>query len=69
MHVQLQEPVTVQLGSLMTSGPRGQMHEHKDSFQYIPLDRGLKALLKNNELCDEVCLYTFICTKMHYFSA
>ena len=26
------------------------MHEKKDTFQYIPLEKGLKALLKNKEI-------------------
>ena len=30
----------------MTSTPRGAMHEKKDTFQYIPLEKGLKALLR-----------------------
>ena len=38
----------------MISTPRGAMHEKKDTFQYIPLEKGLKALLKNKEICDEV---------------
>ena len=44
----------MQLGSFMTSAPRGQMHDQKDSFQYIPLERGLKALLRNQEFSNQV---------------
>ena len=38
----------------MTSTPRGCMHEQKDTFQYIPLRKGLQVLLKNKEICNEV---------------
>ena len=41
----------------MTSTPRGVMHRKKDTFQYIPLEKSLKALLKNKEVCDEVSLF------------
>ena len=41
----------------MMSTPRGHMREEKDTFQYIPLGKGLQALLKNKEICNEVsCL-------------
>lgn len=50
----MQEPKTIELGSYMTSAPRGLMHEQKDTFQYVPLVMGLKCLLKNNEIYDEV---------------
>ena len=50
----MQEPVAVQLGSFMTSNPRGQMHEQKDTFQYVPLHKGLKALLRNQYISNEV---------------
>ena len=36
-----QEPETIQLGSFMASTPRGEVREQKDTFQYIPLRRGL----------------------------
>ena len=46
----LQEPETIELGSCMTSTPRGLMHEQKDTFQYVPLVDGLKSLLKKKEI-------------------
>ena len=51
-----QEPVTIQLGSELTSAPRGTIREQKDTFQYVPLQEGLKALLKNQHVFDEVSL-------------
>lgn len=50
----LQEPVTIVLGSEMRNDPRGTLREHKDTFQYVPLERGLRALLKNQSIRDEV---------------
>ena len=50
----LQEPETIELGSSMTSAPRGRMHVQKDTFQYIPLEKGLRALLKNKNIRAEV---------------
>lgn len=50
----IQEPVTIELGSHMTSTPRGLMHKQQDTFQYIPLIDGLKCLLRNKEIYDEV---------------
>lgn len=50
-----QEPVTIQLGSELTSEPRGTIRE-QDTFQYVPLQEGLKALLKNQHVFDEVSL-------------
>lgn len=32
------------------------MHRKKDTFQYIPLEKSLKSLLKN-KVCDEVSLF------------
>ena len=50
----LQEPETIELGVALTS--TGSRHQRKDTFQYIPLEKGLKALLKNKEISDEVCI-------------
>ena len=36
----------------MTSS--GALAERKDTFQYVPLLEGLRALLQNAEVCDEV---------------
>ncbi len=47
------------MGSELTSAPRGTLHEHKDTFQYIPLQDGLKALLKNQQVFDEVSLENY----------
>jgi len=38
----------------MTSAPRGNMREQKDTLHYIPFEKGLKTLLKNPEIYDEV---------------
>lgn len=50
----MKEPETIELGLRMTSAPRGVMHEKRDTFQYIPLEKSLTALLKNKEIRDEV---------------
>lgn len=46
-----QEPETIELGNEVGSTAR---HQKKDTFQYIPLEDGLRALLKNQEISDEV---------------
>lgn len=46
--------MTIELGSELTSAQRGTLREHKDTFQYVPLLEGLKALLKNEYVFDEV---------------
>ena len=50
--------MTIEFGSEITSAPKGAMHEHKDTFQYVPLEKGLKALLQNQQLRDEVSNFT-----------
>jgi len=48
----------------MTSAPRGNMHEQKDTFQYIPFEIGLKTLLKDPEVSTVAVVYYVdsICT-------
>ena len=36
------------------------MQEQKDTFQYVPLHKGLQVLFKNKEISDEVCLHLLI---------
>ena len=46
--------MTIQLGVNIESRARGTLTERKDTFQYVPLLQGLRALLKNEEILDEV---------------
>ena len=58
MYFDLQEPLTVELGTsykYQRSGSKRRLVEYKDTFQYIPLMDNLVQLLKNPEIFDEVC--------------
>ena len=46
----LQESVTIELKTYIGSGPRGNLGEQKDTFQYVPFLQSLEALLKNQEI-------------------
>lgn len=46
--------MTIELGTHIGSGPRGNVGNQKHSFQYVPLFSSLKALLNKQEVCDEV---------------
>ncbi len=50
----MQEPHAIELGSALVSGSNGTMRTQRDTFQYVPLLDGLKSLLANQEICDEV---------------
>ena len=50
----VQEPVIVTLGLVVTTGPRRYISEQKDTFQCVPLQKGLRALLQHQEILDEV---------------
>ena len=54
----MHEAVTIELGTRFENRVSG-LTEIKDSFQYIPLLQGLRALLRNQEILDEVrmCMY------------
>lgn len=68
--IHLQEPVSIELGRKMVYGSGGQLKEKLVTFQYVPLENGLRALLSNHEIQDEVfyllfaCIYFFV---IHYF--
>ena len=49
-----QEPVTVELGVCLGKGPGGTMCDRRETFQYIPLEDGLRSFLANREVFDEV---------------
>lgn len=60
MHACIQEPVAVALGTPVTTGPRGGVSEEKHTFHYVPLQKGLEALLSHQEICDEVANNTLL---------
>ena len=43
--------------TLGTPGPRGGVSQEKHTFHYVPLQKGLQALLSHQEICDEVYIY------------
>ena len=47
--------MTVELGTRIESRTGGSLTERKDTFQYVPLLESVKALLKHQEVLDEVC--------------
>ena len=59
MYMHGQEPVTVELGSCIEptfTGPKRRLQNRADTFQYVPLLQGLRALLQNKDIFDEVIL-------------
>ena len=58
-----QEPQTVVLGTESAPtqvGNKRRLSDCKATFQYVPLLDGLRSLLMNQEILDEVCKHTIL---------
>lgn len=50
----------MELGSRQVRGKQGALKVKKDTFQYVPLLKGLKTFLSNKEIFDEVSIHVIV---------
>ena len=58
----LQDPVTIILGTELApiqNGSKCQIQQKDCSFQYVPLLKGLTAILMKQEIADEIICFSF----------
>ena len=63
--------MSVELGRTqqnMRTGAKRRLVEHADTFQYVPLVPGLKALLRNRSIPDEVRVFIIMVNHMSHYS-
>ena len=64
--------MSVELGRTqqnMRTGAKKRLVEHADTFQYVPLVPGLKALLRNRSIPDEVRVFIIMVNHVTLFIA